>query len=127
MMGDIASGSAPEAGDGEIAPPETRNTERMKDRRWAEASISDSLTKSMITDRTGTASIGHAGIRAILGSRERPQPDEKWENFGETAVGSASDVPKICYTCQFGAVPKWPKGEVCKTSIRGFESHPRLQ
>jgi hypothetical protein len=26
----------------------------------------------------------------------------------------------------FGAVPKWPKGEVCKTSIRGFESHPRL-
>jgi hypothetical protein len=27
----------------------------------------------------------------------------------------------------FGAVPKWPKGEVCKTSIRGFDSHPRLQ
>jgi hypothetical protein len=27
---------------------------------------------------------------------------------------------------RFGAVPKWPKGEVCKTSIRGFESHPRL-
>jgi hypothetical protein len=33
----------------------------------------------------------------------------------------------ICYTRLFGAVPKWPKGEVCKTSIRGFESHPRLQ
>jgi hypothetical protein len=32
----------------------------------------------------------------------------------------------ICYTRLFGAVPKWPKGEVCKTSIRGFESHPRL-
>src|ERR1700722_8539775 len=26
-----------------------------------------------------------------------------------------------------GAVPKWPKVEVCKTSFRGFESHPRLQ
>src|SRR6266487_4240255 len=34
---------------------------------------------------------------------------------------------QICYTQRFGAVPKWPKGEVCKTSIRGFESHPRLQ
>jgi hypothetical protein len=34
---------------------------------------------------------------------------------------------EICYTLRFGAVPKWPKGEVCKTSIRGFESHPRLQ
>jgi hypothetical protein len=33
----------------------------------------------------------------------------------------------FCYTQKFGAVPKWPKGEVCKTSIRGFESHPRLQ
>ena len=32
----------------------------------------------------------------------------------------------FCYTQKFGAVPKWPKGEVCKTSIRGFESHPRL-
>ena len=31
------------------------------------------------------------------------------------------------YNKWFGAVPKWPKGEVCKTSIRGFESHPRLQ
>src|SRR3972149_3073075 len=31
------------------------------------------------------------------------------------------------YTGTDGAVPKWPKGEVCKTSIRGFESHPRLQ
>src|ERR1700687_6112375 len=31
------------------------------------------------------------------------------------------------YTKKLGAVPKWPKGEVCKTSIRGFESHPRLQ
>lgn len=27
----------------------------------------------------------------------------------------------------FGAVAKWPKAEVCKTSIRGFDSHPRLQ
>src|ERR1035437_8363848 len=26
----------------------------------------------------------------------------------------------------FGAVPKRPKGAVCKTSIRGFKSHPRL-
>ena len=24
-------------------------------------------------------------------------------------------------------MPKWSKGEVCKTSIRGFESRPRLQ
>ena len=31
------------------------------------------------------------------------------------------------YTSSFGAVPKRPKGEVCKTSIRGFKSHPRLQ
>ena len=29
-------------------------------------------------------------------------------------------------TPRSGAVPKRPKGEVCKTSIRGFESHPRL-
>ena len=34
---------------------------------------------------------------------------------------------QICYTEKPGAVPKRPKGEVCKTSIRGFESHPRLQ
>src|SRR5467141_2421380 len=26
-----------------------------------------------------------------------------------------------------GAVPKWPKGMVCKTIMRGFESLPRLQ
>jgi integrase len=26
-----------------------------------------------------------------------------------------------------GVVPKWPKGMVCKTIIRGFESLPRLQ
>ena len=26
-----------------------------------------------------------------------------------------------------GAVPKWPKGMVCKTIIRRFESDPRLQ
>ena len=37
------------------------------------------------------------------------------------------EFKRICYTYKFGAVPKWPKGEVCKTSIRGFESHPRLQ
>src|SRR5580704_9224653 len=30
------------------------------------------------------------------------------------------------YWRTLGAVPKRPKGEVCKTSIRGFESHPRL-
>jgi hypothetical protein len=42
-------------------------------------------------------------------------------------VRSPRESWKICYTQRFGAVPKWPKGEVCKTSIRGFESHPRLQ
>ena len=31
------------------------------------------------------------------------------------------------YSVFLGAVPKRPKGEVCKTSIRGFKSHPRLQ
>jgi hypothetical protein len=41
--------------------------------------------------------------------------------------GQAPPLQVICYTRMFGAVPKWPKGEVCKTSIRGFESHPRLQ
>ena len=47
----------------------------------------------------------------------------------ELRHGSATtskDFSEICYTSRFGAVPKWPKGEVCKTSIRGFESHPRL-
>src|SRR5258708_3310775 len=39
----------------------------------------------------------------------------------------SEEFKQICYTQRFGAVPKWPKGEVCKTSIRGFESHPRLQ
>src|SRR5713101_6848041 len=43
------------------------------------------------------------------------------------ARGSSGSPWKLCYTQKFGAVPKWPKGEVCKTSIRGFESHPRLQ
>ena len=33
----------------------------------------------------------------------------------------------LYYISRKGAVPKRPKGEVCKTSIRGFESHPRLQ
>ena len=41
--------------------------------------------------------------------------------------GMPEEFRQICYTYRFGAVPKWPKGEVCKTSIRGFESHPRLQ
>ncbi len=41
--------------------------------------------------------------------------------------GMSKEFERICYTWRFGAVPKWPKGEVCKTSIRGFESHPRLQ
>ena len=40
---------------------------------------------------------------------------------------AAHSSSEVCYTLKFGAVPKWPKGEVCKTSIRGFESHPRLQ
>lgn len=26
----------------------------------------------------------------------------------------------------YGAVPKWPKGAVCKTAIRRFKSGPRL-
>lgn len=26
----------------------------------------------------------------------------------------------------YGAVPKWSKGTVCKTVIRGFESRPHL-
>jgi RHS repeat-associated protein len=41
-------------------------------------------------------------------------------------VRTAYRVSEVCYTLKLGAVPKWPKGEVCKTSIRGFESHPRL-
>src|ERR1700730_12611662 len=43
--------------------------------------------------------------------------------------GSHADMARrfsICWRT-LGAVPKRPKGEVCKTSIRGFESHPRLQ
>ena len=43
------------------------------------------------------------------------------------ASGNAQWSCEFCYTQKFGAVPKWPKGEVCKTSIRGFKSHPRLQ
>ena len=43
------------------------------------------------------------------------------------AVSRPTVDSNFCYTSKFGAVPKWPKGEVCKTSIRGFESHPRLQ
>ncbi len=44
-------------------------------------------------------------------------------------AATLSRVPQanFRYTQKKGAVPKWPKGEVCKTSIRGFESHPRLQ
>ena len=49
------------------------------------------------------------------------------ENLEKRHIEVPGEVTKICYTCKFGAVPKWPKGEVCKTSIRGFESHPRLQ
>jgi hypothetical protein len=36
------------------------------------------------------------------------------------------ELKQICYTEKFGAVPKWPKGMVCKTIIRRFESDPRL-
>ena len=84
------------------------------------------LKDSIIAKCTGTASSGH--VRHQNGSwvKGTPPADEKWEYFSETTSGSAGDVTKICYTCEFGAVPKWPKGEVCKTSIRGFESHPRL-
>src|SRR5260370_19053552 len=53
---------------------------------------------------------------------------EKVEVCGNFALfGVSEEFRQICYTQRFGAVPKWPKGEVCKTSIRGFESHPRLQ
>src|SRR5229473_436757 len=45
----------------------------------------------------------------------------------QASAATSKDFSEICYTSRFGAVPKWPKGEVCKTSIRGFESHPRLQ
>ena len=48
------------------------------------------------------------------------------------ALPARATWPDICtpvslYFLALGAVPKRPKGEVCKTSIRGFKSHPRLQ
>ncbi len=30
------------------------------------------------------------------------------------ASGNAQWLCEFCYTQKFGAVPKWPKGEVCK-------------
>ncbi len=44
------------------------------------------------------------------------------ESLNSTSVDSLASL-----YWPYGAVPKWPKGEVCKTSIRGFKSHPRLQ
>ena len=55
--------------------------------------------------------------------KRRPRIGEPSDSFVAAMRGSRRE---ICYTQSFGAVPKWPKGEVCKTSIRGFESHPRL-
>jgi hypothetical protein len=57
--------------------------------------------------------------------------DTKDQNSGTGEIFCLQARPdtrkRFRYTKKLGAVPKWPKGEVCKTSIRGFESHPRLQ
>ena len=47
--------------------------------------------------------------------------------FHRQAFPALTGLADFAILEKFGAVPKWPKGEVCKTSIRGFESHPRLQ
>lgn len=74
----------------------------------------------------------------------RPLPRISWGNFPvqnesvtvglckficQVGVGLATDkwMAVSLYSVHLGAVPKRPKGEVCKTSIRGFKSHPRLQ
>jgi hypothetical protein len=33
-------------------------------------------------------------------------------------VEMAGEIKQICYTWRFGAVPKWPKGEVCKSPLK---------
>src|SRR5207253_2863801 len=60
--------------------------------------------------------------------RRSPQQPRKTRNFRtKQRVRASGRITEFCYNDGFGAVPKRPKGEVCKTSIRGFESHPRLQ
>ena len=49
------------------------------------------------------------------------------KRFASSQDETDSNAAVPLYWHSNGAVPKWPKGEVCKTSIRGFNSHPRLQ
>src|SRR2546426_525886 len=66
--------------------------------------------------------------RGFGGKRRPPQQPRKTRNFRrKQRVRASGRITEFCYNDGFGAVPKRPKGEVCKTSIRGFESHPRLQ
>src|SRR6266550_26853 len=66
--------------------------------------------------------------RGFCGKRRSPQQPRKTRNFRtKQRVRASGRITEFCYNDGFGAVPKRPKGEVCKTSIRGFESHPRLQ
>ena len=64
-----------------------------------------------------------SSAQEVAQRKRRPRIGEPSDSFVASMRGSRRE---ICYTQSFGAVPKWPKGEVCKTSIRGFESHPRL-
>ncbi len=72
------------------------------------ASLRQSLSVNSICRITGA----HP---ASISTRTTTSPPQHLTTFSNFAILQSH-----------GAVPKRPKGEVCKTSIRGFKSHPRL-
>src|SRR5258705_141547 len=55
-------------------------------------------------------------------TRWKSNPRKAKFHLSTGRVQRPDSVSCFRYTEKLGAVPKWPKGEVCKTSIRGFES-----
>src|SRR5690348_8903038 len=124
ITGDALGCVGSAAGGVDATVPEARNRKRAmhKGRVMLAPTIQGPL--SIIAKQL--ISVYWRGRRKLCQPREERDGREK-QNEALFADLVGLQRVEICYTEKPGAVPKRPKGEVCKTSIRGFESHPRLQ